>query len=178
MQYFKETDDKEKKVFEIFRTVLQQGMFERENFYQGAYEAYPLGDVLFNLDRSPLAQAISLQVFRSSFFAIHRLFTRPGTFDFYLDVFKAIFGGDVDIEFVVPGPGHLQINIEVLNQATEKLMAREIVGGAYEYIEIVDHDGDNIMVQVARGPKTQSEIDAIMSEIKPHGIFVETNLVV
>lgn len=178
MQKFKENDALESKVLEILRPFLNILEGERIQFFNEAYTSYPLGDVLFDLDASPLAGSISKAVFRTSYFAIHDLFTRPGTFEFYLEVFKAIFGDDVEIEFEVPEPGKLHINVQALTIIQDFLVARSIVSGAYVYDDLVTHEGDNIVAQVTQGPKTQSEMDAIMIEIKPQGIWVETSLVI
>src|SRR5690606_40936008 len=102
MQAFKETDEKEEKVVATAFPVLDLISNDRTDFFDGAYEAFPLGDVLFDLNRDPLAGVVTREIFRSSFFAIHQLFTRPGTFEFYLDVFRAVWGDGVEVEFSIP----------------------------------------------------------------------------
>lgn len=178
MQAFKETDEIELRVSGIFTPKLNEISQDLTQFFNEAYVSYMLGDVLFDLDRSPLADSITKDVFRSSYFAIHQLNTRPGTFEFYLDVFKAVFGEDVVVEFSIPGPGKLQINIEAITIVENYLMARRIENGGYVYYNLVTQDGDFIMAQVADGPKTQSEVDAIMIELVPQGIWVNTTLVI
>lgn len=178
MKKFSPNDEVESKVIEVLKPLLDTLEADRIDFFEGAYTSYPLGNVLYDLDASPLAGSISREVFRTSYFAIHDLFTRPGTFDFYIEVFKAIFGDDVELEFEIPAPGKLNINVQALTIIQDRLIARSIVSGAYVYDEIVDHEGDFLVAQVTQGPKTQSEIDAIMIEIKPQGIWVETSLVI
>ncbi len=176
MQLFKESDAKEVKVRDCVLPLLQNLGVERDAFYNGAYTCFEFGDVLIALNASPLADTISAEAFRTGFFAIHELFTRPGTFEFYLEVFRAIFGDDVDVEFVVPAPGRLQINIESLTTLTADFLSRSIVDNVYERDEVVDHDGFNIAFQGTVGIKTQSEMDALMVELHPAGLFVETDL--
>lgn len=178
MQKFKENDDLEQKVINAFLPLMNELFLDRTAFFNGAYVARPLGGVLYDLNRAPLANNIQRDYFITSFFAIFQLFTRPSTFEFYLDVFRAIFGSSVDITFTVVGPAHLQINIEVLEAALDNLVARRIEGGAYVYYDLITADGDEIMAQTQQGPKSQSEIDALMKEITPQGIFVETTLVI
>lgn len=180
MQAFKETDEKEEKVVATAFPVLDLISNNRTDFFDGAYEAFPLGDVLFDLDRDPLVGVVTREIFRSSFFAIHQLFTRPGTFEFYLDVFRAVWGDDVEVEFSIPQPGVLQINIQALDVQLNIAMARRIVNNSYVYDEIIlqggDYDGDNLAFQGTQGIKTQNETDTLMFELHPAGVFVQTTL--
>src|SRR5690606_13222941 len=100
----------------------------------------------------PLVGVITRETFRSSFFAIHQLFTRPGTFEFYLDVFRAVWGDDVEVEFSIPQSGVLQINIEALDVQLSIAAARRIVNNSYVYDEIIlqggDYDGNNLAFQI------------------------------
>lgn len=178
MQDFNSNDDLEKRIRNLIVPILSVYNSEKTVFFDEAYESYRLGDILYDLDASPLAGNISKDIFRTSYFAIHQLYTRPGTFEFYLDVFRALFGDDVDVEFVIPAPGKLLINIDVLSIQLVNLQARRIEDGAYVYYDLVTETGDNIVAQVTQGPRTQSEIDAIMIELKPQGIWVETTLVI
>ena len=180
MQAFKETDEKEEKVVATAFPVLDLISNDRTDFFDGAYEAFPLGDVLFDLDRDPLVGVITRETFRSSFFAIHQLFTRPGTFEFYLDVFRAVWGDDVEVEFSIPQPGVLQINIHALDVQLNIAVARRIVNNSYVYDEIMlqggDYDGDTLAFQGTQGIKTQNETDALISELHPAGVFVQATL--
>lgn len=176
LQKFKENDVKEGKVRDIALPLLSLLGTDRDAFFEQAYEASPLGQVLYNLKASPLARAISEANFVMAFSAIHKLFTRPGNFEFYLEVFRLIWGEDVDVEFVVPAPGKLIINVEALAISLDFLMARTIVDNAYVYDEFVDENGDNIMAQVTSGIKTQSEADALIYEFYPAGLWVQINL--
>ena len=55
-------------------------------------------------------------------------------------------------------------------------LSRSIVDNAYVYDEVVDHSGDFIAFQGVLGIKTQPELDALMIELHPDGIFVEAEL--
>ena len=178
MQKFNPNDPIEQKVIDSFLPYLEEISDDKDLFFDEAYQCFRLGDVLFDLDRSPLANAIQKDFFRSSFFAIHDLFTRPSTFDFYMEVFFAIFGENVEVEFVIPSPGVLNINIEVLNLSLDVLQARQVESGQYVFYDLLTSDGDTLVAQVPTGPKTQSAIDAIMIELNAQGIFVTTTLVI
>lgn len=178
IQYFKNNDDLEKKVADVFDPILTSLGLERTDFYDGAYAAQPLGEVLKNLKRDPMVGVISDDVYVQSFSAIHELFTRPGTFEFYLQLFRKIWGDAVVIEFTVPSPGILDINIEAVEAISYRFIARRIVDDAYIYEPVIDDVGDNIVFQGTIGLKTQSEVDLLMKEISPANIYTTATLVV
>jgi hypothetical protein len=176
LQAFKQNDLIEAKVRDAFLPILDILGIDRDSFYDGAYESYVLGDVIYELKASPLAGPINQEIFRQSFFAIHDFFTFPGTFEFYLKVFRAVWGVDVGVEFLVPAPGKLIINIQALTVQVNLLVARRIVNNAYVYDQVITHDGNNIGTQGKMGLKTQAEADALIKELYPAGLWVELNL--
>jgi hypothetical protein len=176
LQRFKDNDITEAKVIEVAMPTLELIGSNLDDFWQGAFTSYLLGEVLYDLDRDPMSGVISRTIFRQIFPEIHQIFTRPGTFEFYLTIFRAIWGEDVEIEFVVPDEGRLQINASNLPIEEFNLLLREIVSDEYVYSELVDHAGDFIMLQDKAGIKNQSELDALINEISPAGIFTETTL--
>ncbi len=175
LQAFKETDLVEPKVRDAILPFSNLRDSELDEFFLGAYECFILGDVLY-LTGHPLSGVIQQDVFRMSFPAIHELFTRPGTFEFYLDVFRSVWGEDVEIEFMVPAPGVLQINIDALVVIEYTALFREIVDNVYVFSEWVDDEGDNIIFQGTQGIKTQEEAEALVNEFRPAGIWTETTL--
>ena len=176
LQAFKENDALETRVRDVALPTLELLGNERDLFYEGAYTAFPLGGVLYDLMRSPLAGVIFRENFIISFFAIHASFVRPGVFEFYLEIFRTIWGEDVEVEFTVPNPGVLLINISALSIQLFDFAARRIVSNAYVYDEIIDEDGDTIVFQVSVGIRTQSEVDALINEISPQGVYIEATL--
>ena len=177
LQPFKETDETEAKFTAAALPALEDLGGERDTFYADAFEAFPLGDVLYELERDPMVGVITPEIFRSSFFAIHELFTRPGTFEFYLEVFRAIWGEAVDVEFVVPAPGKLLINIAELAPTTFNLMVRRIVSDVYVYEALKTTTAlDQIVIQDVQGTKNETEVDALINEIAPGGIWIVSTL--
>lgn len=178
-QRFKENDESEAKVISVALPSLNALGIARDEFEVGAFTCFKLGEVLFDLERDPVAGVITREVFIKAFYGIHALFTRPGTFEFYLEMFRAIFGEDVDVEFTVPGPGQLSININSLFLEGFNLVARAVVDGDYEYYPLITSDtGDYILAQGVAGIRTQGEIDALMAEVAPSGIYTICTLTV
>lgn len=177
-QLFKTNDERDQKILAAVQPIMALIGSGRDDFYDGAWEAFPLGDMLYELNRDPMVGAITQETFRTSFFAIHELFTRPGTFEFYLSVFRAVWGVDVDVEFTVPNPGELLINIEAVTIQNDDFLARRIVDNQYVFDEVLDDEGDNIALQGVQGVKTQNETDALIFELAPAGIWTQATLVV
>lgn len=175
LQAFKETDETEGKVRDAILPFSELRDSELDEFFVGAFTCFVLGDVLY-LTGHPMSGVIPQDVFRMSFPEIHQLFTRPGTFEFYLDVFRAVWGEDVVVEFTVPDPGKLLINIESLAVVEYIALAREIIDNVYVFHELVDHVGDNLIFQGSQGLKTQEEAEALVNEFRPAGIWTETTL--
>lgn len=177
MQYFK-GDDLEKKFYQVTEWSLDLIDSEKDAFLAESYFCYLLGEVLYDEGASTISSAIPRFVFRESFFSIFDSFINGGSFESYMIVFRAIFGDSVEVEFEVPSPGVLLINIAALEAQTEPLIGRRIIDNKYHYENILDHEGDIIMAQTTRGLKTQKDIDILMPELTPAGIYVETTLVV
>jgi hypothetical protein len=178
LQKFKPNDPQEQKFIDCILPSLDLLGVQLDSFFDGANECFLLGDILFVLNRSPLADIITQDIFRESFTAIHEYFTRPGTFEFYLEIFRKIWGNAVEVEFIIPAPGKLQININALSIESANFLARRIVSNHYLYDEVMDHDGNNLCFQVTKGIKTQQETDALITELYPQGIWVQTTLTI
>jgi len=177
-QAFKENDAIEARFADTFFPIQNQLSLDRDAFYAGAYTAEPLGDVFRNLNADPLARVLAPDVYRNSFPAIHDLFTRPGTFEYYLAVFRKVFGTNVIVEFTIPSPGVLNINVEAVELQLTNFLAREIVEDVYVTHEVLDEEGDNIVFQALFGIKTQVEMDLLINELAPSIIFTTATLVV
>lgn len=176
LQRFKENDEIETKMIATTMPSLNTLGTDRDTMFNEAFLAYPLGDVLYDLGRDPIVGIIPKAIYRTSFPEIHQMFTRPGTFEFYLDLFRAIYGDDVEIVFAVPEPGLLTINVEALDIYSFDFVAREVVEDEYEYNPIITQDDEFLQFLDTTGLKNQAEIDALLNELTPHGITVVTTL--
>lgn len=176
LQRFKENDTTEAKMIAAAMPALDEDGLDLDAFFDGAFSAYQLGDILYDLNRDAMVDAVTRDTYRRSFPAIHQLFTKPGTFEYYLEVFRAIWGNTVEVEFTIPFDGWLQINVRALDLEQFRLIAREVVDNNYVYSPLTDGDGDYLLVTDTEGIKSQQEIDALMNELTPYGVYVETTL--
>ena len=77
LERFKDNDETEAKVIAVAMPTLNTLGADRDAFFQGAFSAYGLGEVLYDLDRDPMSGVITREVFVKSFPAIHQLFGGP-----------------------------------------------------------------------------------------------------
>lgn len=176
VEFFKKNDEVERRVYEAGQPAFAETGAALDEFFAGAETCFELGDIIYRLKRAPLVDAIDSETFRRSFFAIFQLFTRPGTFEYYLELFRAIFGRGVFVQFFIPSPGVLNISIHVAAEALDNFVARSIVNNAYVYERVVTHSGEGILFQTTFGPKTQQEINLIIEELYPAGIVVNASM--
>jgi hypothetical protein len=175
MQYFK-GDETELKYFNSAAPIHNQIGLQKDLFFAGAYQAAPLGDVIYDSGRSPLSNAIPKEIFRSAFKEIFDAFVAAGTFESYITVFKKIFGDDVVVEFTVPAAGKLTINIEAAGVELTDFIARYIEDNDYVFDEVVDDDDDNIAFQTVKGFTSQYDLEQMLKEMIPGGIFPTISL--
>lgn len=176
MQYFK-GDAQELKVDAGGTEIMDAIGAQLDLFFDECYEAYPLGDVLFESGRTPLANAIPQDIFRSSFPAIYDAFVAAGTFEAYLFVFEQIFGSDVTVTFTVPAAGKLNIDILAAGIELNNFASREIEENEFVYSDIIEElHTDEIMFQTIVGFKSQYELEQMLYEMVPAGVFTVISL--
>lgn len=175
MQYFK-GDELELKFDASGEPICSALSLAKDEFLAGAYSAAPLGDIIFDDLRSPLANAISKDIYRIAFSEIWDSFVKVGTFEAYITVFEKIFGETVTLTFTVPAPGRLQINIEAPGIELSNFVARSIEDNTYLFDNVVDDIGDQIVFQTIQGFQSQYELEQMLFEMVPAGIFTEITL--
>lgn len=175
MQYFKGDDD-ERKIASVAISLFDQLAFQKREMYAGVYESAPLGDVLYDSRRSPLANAIPKSVFRIAFKEIFDAFVAVGTFEAYLTVFRKIFGESVVVDFTVPAAGKLQIDVEASGVELFNFVTRYIESNAYVIDQMIDDEGDNLVFQALAGFESQYELERMFFEMVPAGIYTEISL--
>lgn len=174
-EYFK-GDAIELKMYASGEAALDELDVQLDLFLAGAYTAMPLGDVLYDLNITPLANAIDRNIFRDAYPEIYTAFTAAGSFEGYLEVFRKIFGDEVDVEFTVPASGKLEIDIIADEIVLSDLISRYIQDGQYNFDEIVDYEGDNIATQTIKGFQSQYELEQMLYEMVPDGVWTSITL--
>lgn len=177
VQYFK-GDETELKFDNAGSAVIEPLTSEKVEFFEGAYECFVLGELLWDNNLSPLARAIPRVIFREAFASIFESFRVAGTFESYLTVFRQIFGDDVEVTFTVPAAGKLQIAIVASGIELFDALTRYIENNEYVLDELIDDEGDNIAFQAIKGFETQAELERMLFEMVPDGIWTQISLTV
>ena len=175
MQYFK-GDPLELKFEAAATPILTILSNDKDEFYDEAFEVQDLGAIIFDSKLAPLTNAIPRDIFKLAFKEIFDAFIKVGTFGAYITVFKKIFGDSVDITFTVPGPGKLGIVIGASELELSNFIARYIEMNAYVFDNVVTHDGDQIVFQTVMGLSSQYELEQMLFEMVPAGIFTDITL--
>lgn len=177
MQFFK-GDSEELKYYESGRTILESLSSQKTEFFDEAYGCFVLGELLYDNNFAPLSNAIPREIFRESFATLFESFLAAGSFESYITVFQNVFGNDVEITFTVPAPGKLNIDIVAAGLETYGMTIREIIDDAYEYFTLIDDEGDRIVLQAVKGFESQYELEQMLFEMVPAGIYTEITLTV
>ena len=177
MQFFK-GDSEELKYYESGRTILESLSSQKTEFFDECYGCFVLGELLYDNNFAPLANAIPRDIFRQSFATLFESFLAAGSFESYITVFQNVFGNDVEITFTVPAPGKLNIDIVAAGLETYGMTIREIIDDAYEYFTLIDDEGDRIVLQAVKGFESQYELEQMLFEMVPAGIYTEITLTV
>ncbi len=206
MQKFK-GDATELKMIECAKSLFDDLSAEKTTFFEQCYSAGPLGDILWTDERAPLSQTIKQDVFRDAFQAIFEEYRHSGTFESYNAIFDQIFGTQCEVEFTVPAPGKLNIDIvaggfsidDIIDDVGDSLITQDgvdhiitksrstssdfaivstFIAGVETIYELVDSDGDNILFQFVKGFKTPYELEQMLFEFVPAGIFTTVTLTI
>lgn len=175
-QFFKPTDETEKKFYQIVKTVFDILALERSTFFSNAYICDKLGEIIWDSKRAPLTNAMKREIFSTSFEGIVDAFISAGTFESYLTVFRKIFGEDVEVTFTVPAPGKLNIDIVASGVEISDFIAREIIEDEYQYFDVVTQDDEEIVFQTVKSFTSQYELEQMLYEMVPGGIYTEITL--
>ncbi len=176
MPDFFKGDAQENKFYESAKPMSDALSQQKTLFFDEAYACFILGELLYDTERAPLANAIPRTIFRTSFSTIFDAFLVAGSFESYLTVFRNIFGDDVDVVFTVPDPGKLNIDITATGVEETLFVARSIDDDAYVFDEIIDDEDDNIVFQTVKGFQSQYELEQMLFEMVPTGIYTEITL--
>ena len=150
-----------------------------DDFFENSYICEQLGALIYDDKRSPLVNAIRKEIFVTVFNTIFTsAFVRVGTFEAYLDVFRKVFGDEVEVEFTVTGPGKLEIDITADTFALYEILERRIVDGSYVNNHILTDAGDIIAAYVVKGIESEYELNKMLFEMVPGGIYTQIFLTI
>ena len=177
MQFFK-NDALENKINDSVETLFDNIGTEIDTMESECFECYKLGEVLYDNDLMPLTNAIQRQVFVKCFPQVFEAWSKCGTFESYIAVFKKVFGSDAEITFTIPGAGQLDIAIVSTQTDLYFFVARELSGATWVNHYIVDESSDHILFNTQSGIESQYELEKVLFSMAPNGIFTQISLTI
>ena len=177
MQYFK-GDELELKIIACCDDLLTSLNTNINEFYSDAYNCKKMAELIYDNDLMPLTNAIRRDIFLNCFIELFEAWSYCGSFESYLTVFTKIFGTGTTIEFTVPGPGKLEIEIEATGFDEHLSIARHIEDDNYIYNYIITQASDNIIFRMLTGIQTQYDCEKLLFTMVPNGIYTEINLII
>lgn len=172
MQFFKQNDPNEIKIVNATNLMFDQRGAALDLMYQQVYQSREMAEFLYDNNFVALSNVINREVFINTINEIFDAWAHAGTFESYLTILRKIFGNSAIIEFEVPNPGCLDINIISTAYEVANFVARQKVGDGYQYFNIVDGDGNRIVFYNLMSSDGQLDITKIIKTIVPGGIFV------
>jgi hypothetical protein len=141
-----------------------------DEFYEGGFEANEFLLMLYDESRMPFSERINRDAFVP--FVKQALINFPviGTFEVYLFILVSIFGADSEIRFYVTDAGKLEIDVEAATNSEFTFIGRQFVDGSYEFFDMIDSEGDTLILRGVAGIDTEYELNLLFSEIMPAGI--------
>lgn len=179
IQKFKPNDSVEQLTIDAFSEVADTIEADLDQFYSEAYESFKLGDILFDLKRDYIASVIAKGIYRRAFYKIQELSDKIGTFETYIEIFYALWGTGVDIEFLTPSPGVLNINISNIEVEAVQWVAQAVVGSGFAFDNMVETSTptNNLIFQSTVGINVQEGMNEFIKLISVAGITTTCTLI-
>lgn len=175
MQKFK-NDYEENSIIRALTPISTAQNTELVNMYNGEYDCYKLGEVLYDNQISSMSKGIAKEIFVKCFNTLFSYWQQAGTYESYLYVFKKIFGEDSVIEFTNIAPGNLQIDITT--SSTELTdWTRQAIGVETDNT-ITDETLAAIQFQIQIGIIDFYYVQEVLNSLVPAGVFVDINFTV
>lgn len=141
-----------------------------DEFYADGFNCNPFLVMLYDEKRMPFSSRIDKEPFLIFIKEALTRFPFTGTFDVYLFILFAIFGADSEINFEVPAPGKLSIDVNAISNLEFEFIGRDFINGNYVFYNMVDYTGDRLAFRGISGIKTEHDLKLLFSEIMPAGI--------
>ncbi len=147
-----------------------------DDFFENGPECDKFLLALYDDGRVPFSERIARDVFIPFIKKALANFPFTGTFETYLFILREIFGNETDILFDVDAPGTLSISVNAASDVVYEALGREFIDGAYEFFNIGDSDGEDLIFRGISGIDSEYELGLLFAEIMPAGIIPDIAL--
>ncbi len=149
---------------------------ELDAYFAGCYEAADFLLMLYDSARMPFSDRVPRESFVSFMLQAIPNFPVTGTFESYLFILRSIFGANTDVLFDVPAAGKLSMLVNAAASLEFDLVVREFVDGAYVFYNLETQDEEQIEARGIAGIDSQAQLEALLAEIIPAGIWPDITL--
>ncbi len=169
-------DDTELKMEAAAKPAFDSVSLGLDRFMADGYNASPFLLMLYDEGRAPFSDRVPREAFVEFIKEALTRFPFTGTFESYIFIIEAIFGAGSGVIFDVPAPGKLEMLVNASSSVEFPLLFREIVDGAEVEGNIVTSDGDIFTASGISGIDSEFELEMMLAEIIPAGIFPTVTL--
>lgn len=148
----------------------------RDDYFANGYDSSPFLLMLYDEGRMPFSDRVG----RDSFVAFYREalanFPFTGSFESYIFILQAIFGEGSGVDFDVPAAGKLEILVNAAASIESEFVAPQVEDGEVVEYNMVDHLGNQLTFAGISGIDSEYELELLLSELIPAGIFPSITL--
>lgn len=141
-----------------------------DDFYANGFNCADFLLKMYDDRRMPFSDRIPRDAFVDFVRQAFENFPVTGTFEAYLLLLREIFGQTSEVNFIVPAPGKLEIDIAAISSSEFQFIGREFTGGMFEYFDMIDSEGNLLTFRGIPGIDTLYELELLFAEIMPCGI--------
>lgn len=147
-----------------------------DHFFEDGYEASPFLLGMYDDGRMPFADRVPRDSFVDFIKEALDRFPFTGTFESYIFILEAIFGAGSGVIFEVPAPGKLEMLVNAASSIDFEFITGQVESGSIVTYDMVDHDGTSLVFGGISGIDSESELQTMLAEIIPAGIFADITL--
>ncbi len=167
-QYFRNDDDT-KKIHSVFEQAKKTNNVSLKLMHENIIGSYALGKAILDSGIVDFGFKVDEEYFVQNYVAILEAMQKAGILDTYVILIKRLLGAGVDVQFTMPNPGHLQLNVQEVESR-----ARALVNRDKKYIMAKTSSGLKAIVVKQRITEySLSQAIKVIQNITPAGIFIE-----
>lgn len=172
MQNYK-GDANELKMQAVTNPVFDLQAVAQDDFMANGYQSTPFLLMLYDEGRAPFSDRILRDTFVSFVKEALANFPFTGTAECYLSILRSIFGESTEVRFEIPAAGKLSIDVIAVDNLFFGFQCAELDEDTGELVlfDMVDELDNNLDFRIVPGIESASELELLLSEIIPMGIF-------
>lgn len=172
VQYFK-GDDQELKFYESAAPLMDATSADLSRFSEGAYTAADFLLMLYDEGRFPFSDRVPREAFVAFILGCISNSNFIGTYESYIFLVQSIFGAQSLISFDETDPGVLNMTVSTSSSLAFDFV---VLDGSTIY-SLVTAEGETLSLFGIAGIENEAELNALLAEFVPAGIYPNIELV-